>query len=635
MSYEILTLNPAFPGWKKWYGRNVFLRKAEIPAPEEYVADDYAEKEDYGFYMKDDELAYQHALCTADVIQSKKNEKQTRARLFIYYRKLYKDLKNYLYVAETVDEGTEEQAEFLIRYLATYYLKEELADIVRGYWEDYCEGEGAYPLDFEELYMACGDKMLFEQRDIAAAIRFYELAALNWMLDDETGRAPKTEREMPELADYRAVSEEQMLPPKRSVKWEAEYACQGVYETFLLHRGKTPEDYGLLLEDADEFCGAYTAFLAALADDDAGEAGKTAIRRCFAIAVQMKRMSLLYALYFLADEERETRNEYREVVLKELRETTQENLLPVRKYFNSIRDKTKAPYTALLRLAKCAGLAELISGILLAADTEQELAYYTSIDTLRFLLPERAGDACGRLSVMHMAYMNDPNEGKTLQRYVRGKDEESGADRKSAIYPYVFMKCFTSLIDDLPMWEMYGNHARGCCLILDRDSFVDWENKETLPLYRVCYLTKSQEGYQFTEEANRCIEDGEALKGYLEELQRICGLLESLPRALQTYFRILDRIAFLFKDADYQHEQELRILYSYSGISEDFRHTKEDFPKLYLQPEFCIGMKELILGPKVEDIAGKMPYLQEQLEKMCDENGTWMPDITVSAIQYR
>lgn len=637
MSYEILTLNPAFSGWKKWYGRHVFLGETEIPAPGESVGDDYAEKEDYGFYIKDDELAYRHALDMVDVIRNKKNEKQAKTRCFIYYRKLYKDLKNYLYVSEVIDEGTREQAEFLIRYLATYQLKVELANIVRNYWEKYCEGVGAYPLDFEELYMACGDKMLFERRDIASAIRFYELAALNWTSDDETRRTLKIEREMPELADYRAVSEEQKLPQKKRVKGEAEYACGGTYETFLLHREESPENYRRLLADADRFAGAYTAFLAAPADaaDDAGEAGRTAIRRCYAIAVQMKRMSLLYALYFLADEEREMRNKYRDAVLKELRETTQENLLPVKKYLTSIKNETKVPYPALLRLAKCVGLTELISDILLAADTEQELAYYTSIDTLRFLLPERAGDACGRLSVMHMAYMNDPNEGKTLHRFVRGTDGESGAGRKSVEYPYVFMKCFTSLIDDLPMWEMYGNHAQGCCVILDKDSFVDVEHMEKIPLYRVCYLTKAEDGYQFTEEANRYIEDGEALEEYLVELQSIYGSLRLFPHAQQTYFRILDKITFLFKDADYQHEQELRILYSYSWISEDFRHTKEEFPKLYLQPEFRIGMKELILGPKVEDIAGKMPYLQEQIEKMCDETGTWAPDITVSAIQYR
>lgn len=637
MSYEILTLALVFSDWKDWYGRKVFLRESEIPAPEECIDDDYAEDEDYGTYMRDDELAYRHALLVAEEISRNKREKQEWTRRFVYYRKFYKDLENYLHVSKRIEEGTRERAEFLIRYLATYQLKVELADIVRAYWEDYCEGEGAYPLDFEELYLACGDKLLFERRDIASAVRFYELAALDWTLDDETGRAPKLEWEMPGLADCRAASEEQKLPPEKTAKGKAERACRDAYEIFLWRREIIPEKYGRLLESANAFAGAYTAFADVLADADdaAEEEGKATIRCCYALAVQMKRMSLLYALYFLADEKTELQKTYQDTVLKELRETTQENLWPVRRYLNSHREENQVPYTEVLQLAKCVGLAELISALLLAADTEQELAYYTSIDTLRYLLPERAGDACGRLSVMHMAYMNDPNEGKTLHRFVRGMDEESDVGRKSVEYPYVFMKCFTSLIDDLPMWEMYGNHAKGCCVILEKESFARGKQWKKVPLYRVCYLTKSQKGYCFTEEANRDIEEAEALAQYLEILQEIYGELKPYPRAQQTYFRILDKITFLFKDADYQHEQELRILYSYNGISEDFKHTKEEFPKLYVQPEFCIEIKELILGPKVEDIAGKMPYLQEQLEKMCDETGTWMPEITVSAIQYR
>ena len=224
----------------------------------------------------------------------------------------------------------------------------------------------------------------------------------------------------------------------------------------------------------------------------------------------------------------------------------------------------------------------------------------------------------------------------SLQRFVCRKDAEDGErSRKSVRYPYVFMKCFTSLIDDLPMWEMYGNHAKGCCVILDKDCLEDNEQLAKIPLYRVCYLKKSRGGYRATKEANPHIEDWRSLSAYLKLLQQFYDRLRSNPAALQIYFQILDAITFLFKDADYQHEQELRILYSYGRASDDFRHTPGEFPKLYLLPDFYIQMKELILGPKVENIAEKMPYLQEQIEKMCDEIGLLMPEITVSEIQYR
>lgn len=637
MNYEILRLNLTFPDWKNWYGGNVFVAEREVPSPAINVGEDYASGESFGLYVDDDELAYQHALCMAERIRRKN---QPKARYWLYFNRFYKDIINYLHVSELMSAGTREHAEFLLRYAATYNLKEKLADIVCRYWEDYCESGALYALDFDELYMACGDKMLFEKRDIEAAVRFYELAALDWETDeDERGRSLKRKREIPELADLRAIAAEKMLSSKKEDVREEEYGCRELYAAFIGQRAENPGAYDRLLDYADRFCAAYRQFIDAWEGrqkENVRQEMRGSVRRCYSMALVMKRMGLPYALFFLADEGEAIQTDYRDAVWRGLYETTRENLFPIRKYVRSVKNEEQIPYETLLDLAKCAGVTELISFLLLEEDTEQELAYYTSIETFRFLLPEHAGEECGKLSVMHMAYMNDPNEGKTLQRFVCRKDAEDGErSRKSVRNPYVFMKCFTSLIDDLPMWEMYGNHAKGCCVILDKDCLEDNEQLAKIPLYRVCYLKKSRGGYRATKEANPHIEDWRSLSAYLKLLQQFYDRLRSNPAALQIYFQILDAITFLFKDADYQHEQELRILYSYGWASDDFRHTPGEFPKLYLQPDFYIWIKELILGPKVENIAEKMPYLQEQIEKMCDEVGVLMPEITVSEIQYR
>lgn len=637
MNYEILTLNLTFPDWKRWYGRNVFVAEEEVPAPARTVGEDYASGESFGLYADDDELAYQHALCMADQIRRKN---QTKARYWLYFNRFYKDIINYLHVSEMMSAGTRETAEFLLRYAATYNLKEKLADIVHSYWEDYCESGALYALDFDELYMACGDKMLFEKRDITAAVRFYELAALDWETDEEeSGRSRKRKREVPGLADLRAIAGEKMLSSKKEDVREEEYGCRELYAAFIVLRAENPGAYDRLLDYAGRFCAAYGQFIGVREgrqNQNAGQTIQSAVRRCYSMALVMKRMGLPYALFYLAEEGRGVQADYRDAVWRGLCETTRENLFPIQKYVRSVKNEQEIPYEMLLDLTYCAGVTELISLILLEEDTEQELAYYTSIETFRFLLPEHAGEECGKLSVMHMAYMNDPNEGKTLQRFVSRKDAEDGERaRRSVRYPYVFMKCFTSLIDDLPMWEMYGNHAKGCCVILDKDCLEDNEQRGKIPLYRVCYLKKSRGGYRATKEANPQIKDWRSLSVYLKLLRQSYDRLRGNPAALQIYFQILDAITFLFKDADYQHEQELRILYSYGEASDEFRHTPGEFPKLYLLPDFYIWMKELILGPKVENIAEKMPYLQEQIEKMCDEIGVLAPEITVSEIQYR
>lgn len=117
-----------------------------------------------------------------------------------------------------------------------------------------------------------------------------------------------------------------------------------------------------------------------------------------------------------------------------------------------------------------------------------ELAYYTSLETFSYMLPFKAQeDMLGRFSIMNIAYMNDPNEGKILQKCLfAGKVPFEGdpKQRKNARYPYVYIKCFTPQIDFLPMWEMYGDHARGCCLVLDWGKIL--EAGAQIPLYSVC-----------------------------------------------------------------------------------------------------------------------------------------------------
>ncbi len=101
------------------------------------------------------------------------------------------------------------------------------------------------------------------------------------------------------------------------------------------------------------------------------------------------------------------------------------------------------------------------------------------------------------------------------------------------------------------------------------------------------------------------------------------------------FIAMLDQIRFLFKSADYKHEQEVRLLYVYPQIDEMFLHTDGAWPKLYVQPDFPIRIKEIIMGPKCKKTYKFMPYLQEQIAKMFERNMDFeLPRITMSGIQY-
>lgn len=76
-------------------------------------------------------------------------------------------------------------------------------------------------------------------------------------------------------------------------------------------------------------------------------------------------------------------------------------------------------------------------------------------------------------------------------------------------------------------------------------------------------------------------------------------------------------------------------MYSYTNISEDFLHIDGEYPKLYLNPEIYLRIQEIILGPKVQDVPLKVPYLQEELAKLSNMLGVGKPNISLSEIEYQ
>lgn len=296
-----------------------------------------------------------------------------------------------------------------------------------------------------------------------------------------------------------------------------------------------------------------------------------------------------------------------------------------------------------LGLAKAAYLSELILDELDAENDHNKIAYYTSAEVFSYMLPEKCteeddtADRLGKLTVMHLSYMNDPNEGKTLQKAIYGPRYGTlQKGRKKLAVPFVFVKCFSPRIDYLPMWEMYGDHARGCCLV------IDWvgtklSTDETEPtLYRVCYLRKEGNDYIVSKDDNekltrpRCTEINSQLKDLRKVTQEITEGLEE--EELPLLDEILGKLLYLFKDSSYSYEQELRVIYQ---TKDNILHTDGDKPWLFVQTPFPLQLDEVILGPKFPDVSTRVPYLQEQLDLMCEKTGTEKPRITLSEIDYR
>lgn len=303
---------------------------------------------------------------------------------------------------------------------------------------------------------------------------------------------------------------------------------------------------------------------------------------------------------------------------------------------------------------------------------KSNLCYYTSIQSLNYILPSQTATV-GQIPIMNTSYMNDPNEGNIIWNYLynssKGKSENK--ERKIVSSPFVFIKSFTTSIDNLPMWKMYGDNTRGCCVVLnqsfpfitsynERCFIQDYDNgsiKKTdnydlvFPLYRILYV-RIDDKYNITcpQDANSLIDNNvlKSIQTELGELKEIANEIVKGGKSMALYRLVfeqeLTKLSFLVKDKSYSYEKEVRYLIESDGFTDEFYYTGSDFtdiehlPKQYIKAPFPVLIHELILGPGCIDYYNYLPYLQDQFYKMYKEinrQGSYCPQITLSEIDYR
>lgn len=276
-----------------------------------------------------------------------------------------------------------------------------------------------------------------------------------------------------------------------------------------------------------------------------------------------------------------------------------------------------------------------IKELLRVNEINYPIGHYTKIENLKYLLPDNS-----KLRMYNANYMNDPSEGCTLLDYLFSNNY-SKSDKSSNIY----LSCFTTALDNLPMWSMYGNDGDGCCLILDKgffdtnnermtDEFMFYNHKENNNnyLYRVCYINNKYNSFEV--KINYCNEDYDT---YLEDL--LCEWMKELKKHVTNILKIemkknniineiiefiLGQIKYLFKDISYSHECELRLL----KYSEKPELDEDSFkvPILYENIDRPLKYDKIILGPKVSQINKIIPYI-EYTKKV--------KNITQSKIKYQ
>ena len=288
------------------------------------------------------------------------------------------------------------------------------------------------------------------------------------------------------------------------------------------------------------------------------------------------------------------------------------------------------------------------------------LSHYTALETLpKILLGEKDDDGrmirkngkvkmAGRYRFYNANYMNDPEEGKLLHKWL-GEEEES-IDQVSPFY----LVSLTTESDHLPMWVQYGRDGKGICVTLHDDLFevknsraehelipratdlkqqedgeeTDGQDKpkissskegERFTPYRICYMSDTSLYGNLFEPAE--------LKKIKEELKKLKGIFTASSQKKEIY-QIMEEIRFLFKSADYVTENEVRLL-KYADLKSDkilLDETGDGVPRLYVEQDGHVKIKKITFGPKVYNESKIVPYI-----KFCDPE----IEIGVSGIHFR
>ena len=626
---ELLTLNP----------HPEFMDRVSI------VTEDY-EHDDFGSLPGDEKNALGHAagvlwkiqkygLSFSDeeskTIRTRKRSRTKKPDLLLFVNDLENDFHNY---CACIKHGLGNKAdlcaltEALLCYGCEDTVWEEVTEWHTAVSENKNFAKSTFLPNFDRLYIRQADRFLFLELNTEEALKFYGLATMLWDHEPDAKETNSDDHFVSFTRQYELYSR---ILKGASYPYGTSSQPSAFFQLYnrIIHSGISSSSLSEKL----------STFVLSIQEIMESPSSRSLHRARLALLmfIVITKKHFIPELARLYDDPDRERWEVAIMEKSRLLEDTGYSILS--RYAAHMTWKSGIwCFDSYLRLAKAAYLSELLLDELNAEGDAAEIAYYTSAEVFSYMLPEKCteeddtADRLGKLTVMHLSYMNDPNEGKTLQKAIYGPSYGAlQKGRKPLDVPFVFVKCFSPRIDYLPMWEMYGDHARGCCLVIDWET-SKWMEEEAEPvLYHVCYLRKQGNSYVVLNEDNEKL--SRSCRAINSQLQELHNVAEEIAEQDRRYLDdVLGKVLYLFKDSSYSYEQELRVIYQ---TKDNILHTDGDKPWLFVQTPFPLQLDEVILGPKFPDVSTRVPYLQEQLDLMCEKTGTEKPRITLSEIDYR
>ena len=626
---ELLTLNP----------HPEFMDRVST------VTEDY-EHDDFGSLPGDEKNALGHAAGVlwkiqkygtsfsdeeSKTIRTRKRSRTKKPDLLLFVNDLENDFHNY---CACIKHGLGNKAdlcaltEALLCYGCEDTVWEEVTEWHTAVSENKNFAKSTFLPNFDRLYIRQADRFLFLELNTEEALKFYGLATMLWDHEPDAKETNSDDHFVSFTRQYELYSR---ILKGASYPYGTSSQPSAFFQLYnrIIHSGISSSSLSEKL----------STFVLSIQEIMESPSSRSLHRARLALLmfIVITKKHFIPELARLYDDPDRERWEVAIMEKSRLLEDTGYSILSHYAAHMTWKSGTRY-FDSYLRLAKAAYLSELLLDELNAEGDAAEIAYYTSAEVFSYMLPEKCteeddtADRLGKLTVMHLSYMNDPNEGKTLQKAIYGPSYGAlQKGRKPLDVPFVFVKCFSPRIDYLPMWEMYGDHARGCCLVIDWET-SKWMEEEAEPvLYHVCYLRKQGNSYVVLNEDNEKL--SRSCRAINSQLQELHNVAEEIAEQDRRYLDdVLGKVLYLFKDSSYSYEQELRVIYQ---TKDNILHTDGDRPWLFVQTPFPLQLDEVILGPKFPDVSTRVPYLQEQLDLMCEKTGTEKPRITLSEIDYR
>lgn len=262
-------------------------------------------------------------------------------------------------------------------------------------------------------------------------------------------------------------------------------------------------------------------------------------------------------------------------------------------------------------------ISNLVSEIKKMLLYEQDcITHYTGISIAKELIINNS-----KLRLSEGTFLNDTSEGNELLNYLNlNKINPTVSTNTSEIFtqkPFIGSFVAETKHNDLTLWRMYGKEgkeeAKGCAITLNKEILIqsikdklapDSKSKldnriaEEFNFYKVAYL-KDQQFILTVANAN----EQNSLNDAMQSLVKAIEDFKSIPIKNKEYkkdiIEELNKIAYLFKSAEYQHENEVRLVVNLDYEKKiDQVHTP---PKVYIElVPITKSIAKITIGPKVE-----------------------------------